>query len=447
MARTATAPVMVVDTFIERSSKPTDINKLLSKTDPSLGEVFTVMRQWQPDTQQRIIELIDKAFEIGGGVNDRDSLSGNTMLHFACKAGASGLNAEDAACQAIKLLLAKGATINVKNKWTDMTPLHCAAFFGFARGIELLCEGNRRINLASQCNEFEGATPLHLATLATDYASVKALLVAGADKSLRDNHGRTALDLAELMAGSDADEITIENCRSIAELLRGWAGTSPSRRLKVTRSALNETKYTSRSEASSLEVGDKVSIANNRRGVVKYLGTVHFASGTYAGVQLDDPLGKHNGTVDGQTYFTCKQYYGVMVPVHQVKILSKSLGNVTSPVMKRTLRVPSARRKAKSPTRAPVSSPVKEPRSYIHPKMQLGDKIMYHNGLAELKFVGTTEFAPGVWLGVEFEDDGHGKHDGTVKGVQYFRTHHHGRGLFIKPEKATCHGIPCSELI
>eukprot|EP00730_Choanoeca_flexa_P014599 TRINITY_DN6440_c0_g1_i2.p2 TRINITY_DN6440_c0_g1~~TRINITY_DN6440_c0_g1_i2.p2 ORF type:complete len:132 (+),score=14.49 TRINITY_DN6440_c0_g1_i2:1169-1564(+) len=96
---------------------------------------------------------------------------------------------------------------------------------------------------------------------------------------------------------------------------------------------------------------------------------------------------------------------------------------------------------------APVSSPVKEPRSYIHPKMQLGDKIMYHNGLAELKFVGTTEFAPGVWLGVEFEDDGHGKHDGTVKGVQYFRTHHHGRGLFIKPEKATCHGIPCSELI
>ena len=99
--------------------------------------------------------------------------------------------------------------------------------------------------------------------------------------------------------------------------------------------------------------------------------------------------------------------------------------------------------------------------------MQVGDKIMYHTALAELKFIGTTgmrrvltrckraavtnlscciEFAPGVWLGVEFVDEGHGKHEGTVQGVSYFRAHH-GRGLFIKPDKATWHDIPCIELV
>ena len=28
----------------------------------------------------------------------------------------------------------------------------------------------------------------------------------------------------------------------------------------------------------------------------------------------------------------------------------------------------------------------------------------------------------GVWIGVEWDDEGRGRHDGTVNGVQYFHT-------------------------
>ena len=39
------------------------------------------------------------------------------------------------------------------------------------------------------------------------------------------------------------------------------------------------------------------------------------------GIELDDPIGKHDGSVDGIHYFDCPQNYGVFVPAHKVHIL------------------------------------------------------------------------------------------------------------------------------
>merc|ERR1712113_1227154 len=43
---------------------------------------------------------------------------------------------------------------------------------------------------------------------------------------------------------------------------------------------------------------------------------------------------------------------------------------------------------------------------------------MGRNGV--VRFVGTTNFQPGLWVGIEL-DGPDGKTDGTVKGISYFR--------------------------
>lgn len=50
-----------------------------------------------------------------------------------------------------------------------------------------------------------------------------------------------------------------------------------------------------------------------------------------------------------------------------------------------------------------------------------------------VRFVGSTEFSRGTWVGVEL-DRVEGKNNGTVQGVQYFRCDPN-RGIFVRPNK------------
>ena len=36
--------------------------------------------------------------------------------------------------------------------------------------------------------------------------------------------------------------------------------------------------------------------------------------------QYDEPVGKHNGTVEGKKYFECQNKYGAFVKVNAVKV-------------------------------------------------------------------------------------------------------------------------------
>lgn len=50
---------------------------------------------------------------------------------------------------------------------------------------------------------------------------------------------------------------------------------------------------------------------------------------------------------------------------------------------------------------------------------------------ATVRFVGTTHFAAGDWVGIEL-DDGTGKNDGAVQGERYFDCEP-GYGMFVRP--------------
>jgi ankyrin repeat protein len=153
------------------------------------------------------------------------------------QAGADGLEAGRQASKALKALLKDKMTDpNVRNPYTDMTPLHCAAFFGFAEGVKvrltrlstLTCKQNtvswsasgprlltgalhphcrqllletKKVDLAARCHSLEGATALHLATLAGSEEGVAHLLAAGASCAATDDHKRTPQQLASFMRG------------------------------------------------------------------------------------------------------------------------------------------------------------------------------------------------------------------------------------------------------
>lgn len=70
-----------------------------------------------------------------------------------------------------------------------------------------------------------------------------------------------------------------------------------------------------------LRIGDRVIVSSSqgsKTGVLRYYGTTEFAVGEWCGVELDDPIGKNDGSVNDKRYFECRPKYGLFAPAHKV---------------------------------------------------------------------------------------------------------------------------------
>ena len=61
---------------------------------------------------------------------------------------------------------------------------------------------------------------------------------------------------------------------------------------------------------TSNDIGERVVIFGEKRGILRYIGPTHFESGEWCGIELDLPEGKNNGAIESTEYFRCLPNHG-----------------------------------------------------------------------------------------------------------------------------------------
>jgi dynactin complex subunit len=74
--------------------------------------------------------------------------------------------------------------------------------------------------------------------------------------------------------------------------------------------------------AGDAVIGSYVEVGAGR-GYVRYVGSTSFATGKWVGVELSEPNGKNDGSVNGVRYFECPPLHGVFVRSSQAKIVPR----------------------------------------------------------------------------------------------------------------------------
>ncbi|CAO0794338.1 unnamed protein product [Mucor circinelloides] len=92
-----------------------------------------------------------------------------------------------------------------------------------------------------------------------------------------------------------------------------------------------------------LSVGGRVLVNNELSGTIRYVGTTSFQTGKWVGVELDEPLGKNSGVVQGKRYFDCKNNHGVFTRPANVKVINEP--SAPSTTRRKSIVAPSTERR------------------------------------------------------------------------------------------------------
>ncbi|XP_068937733.1 CAP-Gly domain-containing linker protein 1 isoform X1 [Petaurus breviceps papuanus] len=227
-------------------------------------------------------------------------------------------------------------------------------------------------------------------------------------------------------------------------------------------------------------VGERVWVNGNKPGFIQFLGETQFAPGQWAGIVLDEPIGKNDGSVAGVRYFQCEPLKGIFTRPSKLtrKVLTEEEANgmqaapasrATSPLSTCMTSMASSSPAVPSPSSIPhkVSQPIAKESSTTaqisnltktasesvsnlseagsikkgERELKISDRVLVGGTKAGVvRFLGETDFAKGEWCGVEL-DEPLGKNDGAVAGTRYFQCQPK-YGLFAPVHKVTKIGFP-----
>nr|XP_029483079.1 CAP-Gly domain-containing linker protein 2-like isoform X4 [Oncorhynchus nerka] len=211
-------------------------------------------------------------------------------------------------------------------------------------------------------------------------------------------------------------------------------------------------------------VGERVWVNGVKPGVIAYLGETQFAPGQWAGVVLNDLLGKNDGSVGGVRYFECQPHQGIFtrpskltrqpvgegseghsadsltaqnLTLHGVNGASPAGQRVVMPLREGMLNS-SVKTGNESGSNMSDSGSVKKGGDK---DLRVGDRVLVGGTkTGVVRYVGETDFAKGEWCGVEL-DEPLGKNDGAVAGTRYFQCPPRF-GLFAPIHKVIRIGFP-----
>ncbi|KAM8834853.1 CAP-Gly domain-containing linker protein 2 isoform 1-T1 [Synchiropus picturatus] len=186
-------------------------------------------------------------------------------------------------------------------------------------------------------------------------------------------------------------------------------------------------------------VGEQVWVNGVKPGIIAYLGETQFAPGQWAGVILNDLLGKNDGSVGGVRYFECQPLQGIFTRPsklnrHPVAEGSDSLSTDSVLNQSQPGGAPSGQRVVMPLREGLLNSTVKtgnESGSNMSDSgsvkrggdkdLRAGDRVLVGGSkMGVIRYMGETDFAKGEWCGVEL-DEPLGKNDGAVAGTRYFQ--------------------------
>ncbi|XP_023270937.1 NF-kappa-B inhibitor epsilon [Seriola lalandi dorsalis] len=173
-------------------------------------------------TYLNLTDVVRSLVEKGASLELQDQ-DGNTALHVACQHGQTDCaremtkdvspsklapiletqNWRGLAClhlaalnrqhQIMKLLMKKGADLNIQEGTSGKTALHLGVELHDIKSVRLLLSRGANVDATM----FNGCTPLHLAVGRQDATIANLLCQSGADTMLRNMEDETALDLAD----------------------------------------------------------------------------------------------------------------------------------------------------------------------------------------------------------------------------------------------------------
>ena len=74
----------------------------------------------------------------------------------------------------------------------------------------------------------------------------------------------------------------------------------------------------SSSDTDSFIIGMSVYVDGVKPGRIQFIGETKFGPGEWAGVFLDEPIGKNDGSVMSTRYFTCEPRHGVFSRLYRL---------------------------------------------------------------------------------------------------------------------------------